>query len=61
MNKLFKISVIAKRKKKFCLGEKHLKFEDVSPVSAFSFDFRHLLQDEQVEQNYYLAGGEKNF
>lgn len=43
MNKLLKISIIEKRKKKFCLGEKHLKFGDVSPLSSFSFDFRHLL------------------
>lgn len=55
---VLKISVTAKRKKMFCLGAKHVKFGDVSPLSSFSFDFRHLLQHEQVEQNYYLAGGE---
>lgn len=60
MNKWLKISIIAKKEKSSALGE-NLKFGDVSPLSSFSFDFRHLLQDEQVEQNYYLAGGEKNF
>lgn len=27
----------------------------------FSFDFRLFLQDEQLEENYYLVGGENNF
>lgn len=47
-----------KEKKRFYFEEKHLKFADASPLCSFFFDFRHLLEDEQAEQNYYLAGGE---
>lgn len=49
------------RKKKSVLGEKrYFKVGDTVSLSSLSFNFRHLLQDEQIDQNYYLTRGEKS-